>query len=268
MLSNFHTHSVFCDGKNTPEETVLQAIERGFDTIGFSGHGYTPYDTRYCMKDTEGYMREISRLKEKYKGKICILLGVEEDAFAPVDRTRLDYIIGSCHYLHTEHEYLPIDSSKEHLERCLAACHGDAALLAESYYSAFCTYIKKRKPDIIGHFDLITKFDDVIENPIAAHTSYPAIAEKYVREAARSECVFEVNTGAIVRGLRRTPYPSEALLHVLKKESARLILSSDCHDAQFLDGYFEEAKRYLYDIGFRTLYTLTENGFMPYPILL
>lgn len=53
MLANFHTHSTFCDGKNTPEEIVLAALEKGFVSIGFSSHGYTPYDLRYCMKDTE-----------------------------------------------------------------------------------------------------------------------------------------------------------------------------------------------------------------------
>ena len=63
MLANYHTHTSFCDGKNTPEEIVLYAIEKGFTSIGFSGHGYTPFDLRYCMKDTEGYIKEISRLK-------------------------------------------------------------------------------------------------------------------------------------------------------------------------------------------------------------
>ncbi len=39
MIANFHTHTVFCDGRNTPEEVVLSAIEKGFSAIGFSGHG-------------------------------------------------------------------------------------------------------------------------------------------------------------------------------------------------------------------------------------
>ena len=46
MLANFHTHTVFSDGKNTPEEVVLGALEKGFRGIGFSDHGYTPYDLR------------------------------------------------------------------------------------------------------------------------------------------------------------------------------------------------------------------------------
>ena len=76
MLANYHTHTSFCDGKNTPEQIVLYAIEKGFTSIGFSGHGYTPFDLRYCMKDTAGYIEEISRLKDKY-GKNAMLRGMD-----------------------------------------------------------------------------------------------------------------------------------------------------------------------------------------------
>ena len=95
MLTNYHTHTCFCDGKNTPEEIVKSAIDKGFKSIGFSGHGYTPYDLSYCMKDIDGYINEISRLKEKYDTKINVYCGVEEDAFSYVERERFDYIIGS-----------------------------------------------------------------------------------------------------------------------------------------------------------------------------
>ena len=46
MLSNLHTHSTFCDGRNTPEQVVTAAIEQGFDSVGFSSHGYTSFDLR------------------------------------------------------------------------------------------------------------------------------------------------------------------------------------------------------------------------------
>ena len=75
MLANFHTHTTFSDGKNTPEEVILFAVENGFESLGFSDHGYTSYDERYCMKDTLGYIKEIKRLKEKYQDKIEIYLG-------------------------------------------------------------------------------------------------------------------------------------------------------------------------------------------------
>lgn len=80
MLVNLHTHTTFCDGKNSPEEMVLSAISKGFSVLGFSGHGYTSYDLSYCMKDMGGYISTVNMLKEKYKDKIEIYLGVEEDA--------------------------------------------------------------------------------------------------------------------------------------------------------------------------------------------
>ena len=44
MLQNLHTHSRFCDGADELEDIVLEAINQGFDTIGFSSHSFTPFD--------------------------------------------------------------------------------------------------------------------------------------------------------------------------------------------------------------------------------
>lgn len=262
MLSNFHTHSVFCDGENTLEETVLSAIKKGFSSIGFSGHGYTDYDLSYCMKNTDGYIKEIKELKEKYRDKIEIYLGVEEDAFCPQKREDFDYIIGSCHYLYIDGKYYSIDTSPEYLKEALKALGGDASLLAESYYSKFCEYILKRKPDIIGHFDLITKFDEMEKALFLEDERYNAIAEKYLKKALKADCVFEVNTGAVSRGYRTKPYPSENLLYIIKKEGGRVILSSDSHSADTLDFWFSEAKKMLKDIGFRCVYTFSNGEFV------
>ena len=161
MIANFHTHTTFCDGKNTPEEIVLSAIDKGFSAIGFSGHGYTGFDLRYCMKNTDDYITEIIHLKKKYKKDISVYLGIEEDCFSLVDRNKFDYIIGSSHYFLINNQYYPIDSSYEHFQKCLKAFDYDVISLSENYYSEFCDYINNRKPDIIGHFDLITKFKEL-----------------------------------------------------------------------------------------------------------
>ena len=262
MLANFHTHTIFCDGNNTPEEIVLAAIEKDFSAIGFSGHGYTPFDTSYCMKDTEGYSNEIIRLREKYKNKIQIYLGVEEDAFAPIDRSKFDYVIGSSHYLRHGCKYLPIDSSPEEFSECLEAFSGDPIRLAEAYYGELCDYITKRRPDIIGHFDLITKYDELGDSPFLKDPKYNAVAEQAAKIAAQSGSIFEVNTGAITRGLRSVAYPAQNVLYMLRREDARIILSSDSHDASTLDAFFDETKHYLYDIGFRYTYTLWNGEFI------
>ena len=262
MLTNFHTHTTFCDGDNTVEEMVLAALEKDFSAIGFSGHGYTAHDLRYCMQNTEGYISEIKRLKEKYKKDIQIYLGIEEDASEPVEsREEYDYIIGSSHYIFYNGEYNTVDSSKEHFAETLSVFNNDILKMADAYYSSFCEYILKRKPDIVGHFDLVTKYDDIIAPGVCANPEYIKLSEKYMDIALTSGCIFEVNTGAMAKGYRKTPYPAENLLYLMKKRDGKLILNSDCHFTSGLDFAFSETKKMLKDIGFEYIYTLYNNEF-------
>lgn len=66
---NLHSHTTYCDGKNTPEEMVLAAMDRGFDVFGFSGHSYTAFDESYCMSrsTTDAYEQEVRRLASSYQ---------------------------------------------------------------------------------------------------------------------------------------------------------------------------------------------------------
>ena len=266
MLANYHTHTSFCDGKNTAEEIVLYAISKGFSSIGFSGHGYTPFDLRYCMKDTDGYIKEISRLKDKYGKKIEIYCGVEEDAFSYVNREKFDYIIGSSHYFNIDERYYPIDSNYDYFRKCLEAFNYDVIKLSETYYSVFVDYILKRKPDIIGHFDVITKFDEIDNQLFLNNNEYLKIAEKYFRKATDADVIFEINTGAISRGIRKTPYLGENLLYILQKKGGKVILSSDSHSVDTLNYGFEEMKYMLRDVGFDCIYEICKGEFKKRPL--
>jgi len=261
MLANYHTHSVFSDGKDTPEQIVLEALEKGFLAIGFSEHGYAEYDQSCCVKDLEGYIAEINRLKEKYKKDIQIYLGIEEDACSSVDRSRFDYLIGSMHYMPYRDKYYPLDASREALQTCVDCFYGDTLWLAENYYRSFCDYILLRQPDIVGHFDLITKFDE--QNHLyLANEAYKQLAHRYLKEALLSDSFFEVNTGAISRGYRTLPYPSEDLLHTIYKQNGKVILSSDSHSVSTIDCYFDEARAMLKDVGFQYIYALYNGEFV------
>ena len=218
------------------------------------------------MRDTERYRAEILRLKEAYENEIQIYLGIEEDAFQPVERGRFDYVIGSSHYFRKDNQYYPIDSSYEHFKECLEVFEHDIVAMAEQYYSAFCAYIKERNPDVIGHFDLITKYDELDANLFLENKKYCDVAEKYANIAAQSGCFFEVNTGAIARKLRTTPYPSEKLLYALRKADAKLVLSADSHSKDTLTYQFDETSDYLKDIGFAHAYALFNNKWQRYEL--
>ena len=80
--SNCHTHTIYCDGKNTAREMVEAAIEKGFVSLGFSGHSPMKDKNDWTMsaEDVSRYAEEINSLKGEYADKIDILCGIELDA--------------------------------------------------------------------------------------------------------------------------------------------------------------------------------------------
>ena len=114
MESNYHTHTTFCDGADSPEELVAEAIRLGCPEIGFSGHSYLEEDSGCMSKQgTQEYCREIRRLREKYRDQITIRLGIEQDIFSEVDRQDFDFIIGAVHYIEKNGKKYAVDESRE-----------------------------------------------------------------------------------------------------------------------------------------------------------
>ena len=237
ILADYHVHTTFSDGKNTPEEMVLAAIEKGMKTIGFSDHSYTFFDESYCMRREEigAYCTCIAELKEKYRGQIEVLCGIEQDFYSDMPTQDYDYVIGSVHYLKLGNEYVPVDESPQTL--CDAANRffgGDMIALAEEYYRTVSQVVDRQNADIIGHFDLITifnengtLFDQNDERYIAA---YRAAADRLI-EAGKP---FEINTGGVARGYRTTPYPSSEAMEYIRQRGGKFILSSDSHSTETL----------------------------------
>lgn len=262
MLCNLHTHTVFCDGDNTHEEMVISAIKKGFSSLGFSGHAKPSFDS-FGITDIKSYIETVKKLKEKYRNEIEIYVGIEDEALSPIcNRSDFDYIIGSLHYIKCDDAILPFDLSFEGYKNVFALFNNDIAKFSESYYSQFCDYILKYKPQIIGHFDLITKFDELDSDLLSSSDEYNKIAEKYLKIALKSDSFFEVNTGAISRKYRTTPYPSENLLKIIKDNHGKIIITSDAHSKDTLDFAFDETEKYLKEIGFKYTYILHNNNFV------
>lgn len=229
---DLHTHTVYSDGKNTPEEMILSAIKKGLDTIGISDHSYTSIDESYCIKrsDIEKYKNEIALLKIKYSGKIEVLCGIEQDYFSDETTEGYDYVIGSVHYIKVGDNCIPIDESAQILKASADKYFdGDIYSLAEAYYSLVGDVAEKTGADIIGHFDLITKFQE--QTPLFDETNdrYRFAWKKAADKLIKTGVEFEINTGAIARGYRTTPYPSEEIQRYILEKGGKFIHSSDSH---------------------------------------
>lgn len=261
---NFHTHTTYCDGKSTAEETVIAALQKGFRALGFSGHAYTPFDTSYCMsvENTLRYQAEIAELKQKYAGKIHIYCGLEMDYFSETDGNGFDFIIGSVHYVKKNGSYCAVDGNdfEENVQRYY---NGDYYAFAEDYFALVSEVAAKTDADIIGHFDLVTKFNENEKLFSEDHPRYQNAWDQALRTLIRFGKPFEMNTGAMQRGYRSTPYPSVPILKKIREYGGKIILSSDCHQADAIDFAFDTAAKTAKQSGFQTIGSITDaSGFL------
>lgn len=280
--SNLHTHTTYCDGVSSAEEMVLAAIDNGFTSLGFSGHSYTSFDESYCMsrENTTKYISDIKALKEKYKEKITIFCGIEQDYFAGPVSSEYDYSIGSVHAFFKEVKdtslytyypegiiktetgfYIYADFSTEPLKWAIDTLYdGDALSLAEDYFNTVANVYDATGCDIIGHLDLITKLNESHHLFDENSPRYKSAAKKAIKKLANSPVIFEVNTGAISRGYRSIPYPSAALLKFIKESGGKITISSDCHNCRNLVVGFNQAVDIVKNCGFDTIWILKSPG--------
>ena len=262
IKTNFHTHTVFCDGKDTPEEMALAAIERGFTALGFSGHAYFVLDADISMSKEKqsAYREEILRVKEKYKDKLDVFLGIEQDSWSPPLAYKYDYVIASVHNLLRDGVFCPVDNNADLMLKNLKEHFGgDQDVYAEAYFAEVMRLFDKiPEGDVIGHIDLITKYDEVLS--IHRSPRCFAMAKEAVLHLAKYGKPFEINTGAIGRGYRTSPYPAPELLSVIRKAGGKIMINSDCHNKDFLDCGFDLAVELAKDCGFSSHMILTKSG--------
>ncbi len=265
-ISSCHNHTVFSDGKNTPEQMVIAAIKNGLTAVGISDHSYTPHDERYCIKkDAEfDYIVTVNDLKRRFADKITVAVGAEVDFFAQkIDKSKYDYIIGSVHYIKKDGSFYPIDDSKEDERYIINEVYGgDQLAFCRDYYDEVARNIAVDRPDIVGHFDLVTKFGLIDESS----EQYRKIALDTVDKILEYNPIFEVNTGAIAKEIRSVPYPARFILEHLKEKGARVTVNSDAHCADNIAFGFANALTLLKDIGFKEITVLTASGFVQKPL--
>ena len=244
IYSNYHTHTTFCDGKDTPEQLIERALELGCPEIGFSGHSYTPFDESWCMsrEETQAYRECITRLKEKYRGRIKILLGIEQDLLggALPDREEFDYVIGSVHYWVRGEERFDVDGALPQVQATVDRIFGgDWIAAAEEYYENVAK-IAVLAPSVIGHFDLITKHNEGYCLFDETDPRYVAAAKKCIDALLPLGIPFEINTGAISRGYRKSPYPAPHLREYIRERGGTFTINGDTHHKDNLCFAFEE----------------------------
>lgn len=250
--ANYHTHTKWCDGRDTPEAVILSAIAKDFDTIGFSSHAMLPENVLDWVLTPEkavAYSKEIRALAAKYAGQIRVLCGVEADFIpggANPDKSTYasispDYIIGSVHFVAApDGAIVCVDNTPAELSSGIRDHFGGSA---ENYIRAYFAQVREMVTrfnfDIVGHLDLVRKFN--VRHPYFDEGApwYIEELEKTADAVSASGKIAEVNTGAISRGWLDDAYPSSAFRAMLRSRGVRFVLSSDAHSADAIDCAFD-----------------------------
>lgn len=120
MKTNYHTHTTRCmHAVGNDEDYVRSAIKGGFQELGFSDHSPWKYhtdfvsDIRMLPEELPEYVESIRALKEKYRNRISIRIGLECEYFPEythwlkeiIREYRLDYILFGNHHYHTDEKF-------------------------------------------------------------------------------------------------------------------------------------------------------------------
>lgn len=248
--ANFHTHSSFCDGKNSLSEMAQAAFEKGFTHLGFSSHSLFPFSGGWHIpaKDFEAYIEEINRLKEEYKGRMEIYAGFEADWLPPVSapnksaysKWKPDFLIGSVHYVSSEKGLASVDHRTEMVKKGIdLVFDGDGRKMVEAYFSTERKMLETCHFDILAHPDLVRKRNTVLSFFDEKEDWYKKELELTADAIAKAGVIVEINTGAIARGNMDDVYPSQTFLSMLKARNVPVCISTDAHTAQGIDGAYE-----------------------------
>ena len=228
---DLHTHSNFCDGKSSAEEMVRAAIKKGLSVLGIVTHAYIPFEDFYTIHPGKvgAFQQEIRRLSDVYKDKITLLCGVEADPVSTMSYEGFSYILGSSHYFGRADDMRSVDMSPESFKHAVSELfNGDVIAAADNYYQQL-TKVAELNPDIIGHFDLVTKFNEKLGLIDEQSGLYRCAWQKAADELLKLRVPFEINTGGITRGWKTSYYPSDEILRYLEGKGAQFVISSDAH---------------------------------------
>lgn len=219
-MKNYHTHTYRCHHAcGQDEDYVKKAIEAGFSVLGFSDHTPWHYHSQFKpymrMEDDhlEEYVNSILYLKNKYKDKIKILIGLEVEYFEgymewlkeQLENYPIDYIILGHHYDSSDEYgiYYGSRANKEILTRYIDQC-------IKGMETGLFSYLAH--PDLIGY----PYADDY----------YKKEMKRLCLKAKELDIPLEYN---LLGYSENRHYPRKEFFHIVSEIGNKVILGYDAH---------------------------------------
>lgn len=265
-LTNYHSHSLYCDGRAGMEDFIRFALSEGFTSYGFSSHAPLPFPTAWTMEwdRTDDYLAEFRRMKEKYARRIELYLGLEidylnEESNPSIARFRelpLDYRIGSVHMLYNDKcEVVDVDVPADVFKRIVdEQFNGDLEQVVHLYYGRLRRMLELGGFDIVGHADKMHYNAACYRPGLLDEPWYDALVKDYFADIAARGYQVEINTKSYHD--LGTFYPNERYFPLLHELGIRVQVNSDSHYPERINSGRPEALQALKRAGYQTVMEL------------
>lgn len=262
IYSDCHLHSTHSGDSDTPmEEMILQGISQGLATMCFTEHMDIDYPDSPEMPgsvfllNTDSYLYDLARLKEKYRDRLRLLFGVELGLQPEIMRQNavyaksyeFDFIIGSSHVCHGKDPYYPDFFQGRTEEEAY-----------REYFESIWENIKKFSSfDVYGHLDYVVRYGPNMDRDYS-YEKYRDIFDEILKLLIENGKGIELNTGGIKKGMKDFHPCADVLKRYRELGGEIITVGSDSHDALHIADSFGRAAEVLKECGFR-YYTIFEK---------
>jgi histidinol-phosphatase (PHP family) len=269
VYEDWHTHNEGCKhAKGKIEDYIRTAIELKLQTIGISDHfpyeflediERIPYEEyAITLPEIERYLTNSEDLREKFKDDIIVRIGFEIDYFKNQEsalnthlkpiKKRLDFILGSIHILNFFNGKGAWGFDDSRFRKDYDYYGADKVYVF--YYQSLQKMINSDgfNFDILAHFDLPKKFNDIPTNKELVDNEMM----KTLELIKKRDITMEINTGGLRKDCKEQ-YPSKKIIEEMYSLDIPILLGSDAHKPEEVAWKFKKLIKILKKIGYNRL---------------
>ncbi len=250
MIADVHVHSRYStDSETEPEDNIRRAIEIGLPAVCFTDHmdwDFPLEGITYDFNPTE-YCEELGGLREKYKDRIKVLIGVElgmqpnlEKRYrALLSEYPFDFAIGSQHLVDGKDPYYP-ETFEGKTDREVFRKYFDETLENVKAFHDF---------DSMGHLDYIVRYGRN-KSRSYSYRAFADVIDEILKLLVRYNIAIEINTAGFRKQIG-SPNPHPDILRRYRELGGTLVtVGSDSHKPHTLGFAFDTASEILKSCGF------------------
>jgi len=239
MKANYHTHTKRCKHASGTDELYVQsAIRAGFDILGFADHTPWPYRSGYIsairmdVSQLSDYVTSLREIKERYKDKLNILIGLECEYFPRYmswlkeakEAYGLDYLIFGAHFIGSDEDSPYVGT----------ACRDTSFMYR---YADMCVAgIQTGLYAYLAHPDVYMRHRE------AWDADCQAVAKAICTCALEIDLPLEYNLNAHVIGFEECLFPRREFWELAAQTGNKVVIGYDAHQPQMLENLAAETE--------------------------